>query len=94
MAIVLSMFAAGLFIPALSHSSDAPLETSHLIVSDTTDNFSNEQLKRLAEHAQETLNRILAFWSVDPILGRFGKIRIFFDLPRREIYSRPMESTK
>ncbi len=86
-AIVLSMVVAGLLIPALSQTSDATLETSHLIVSDTTGKLSNEQLKRLADHAQETLNRILAFWSVDPGVGRFGKIRVVFDVPRRDVYS-------
>lgn len=86
-AIVLSMFVAGLLAPVLSQASEATLETSHLIMSDTTGNLSNEKLKRLAEHAQETLNRVLAFWSVDPRIGRFGKIRIYFDLPRREVYS-------
>ena len=86
-AIVLSMFVSGLLIPALSQASEATLETSHLIVSDKTGNLSNEQLKRLAEHAQETLNRVLIFWSVDPKINQFGKIRIYFDLPRREVYS-------
>ena len=86
-AIVLSMFVAGLLIPALSQASEATLETSHLIVSDKTGNLSNEQLKRLVEHAQETLNRVLIFWSVDPRINQFGKIRIYFDLPRREVYS-------
>jgi len=81
------MFVAGLLIPALSQASEATLETSHLIVSDKTGNLSNEQLKRLAEHAQETLNRVLIFWSVDPGINQFGKIRIYFDLPRREVYS-------
>ena len=86
-AIVLAMFVAALLIPALSQASDATLETSHLTVTDTTGKLSNEQLKRLADHGQETLNRILAFWSADPGIGRFGKIRIFFDLPRRDVYS-------
>jgi len=85
--IVLSMFVAGLLTPALSQASDMILETSHLIVSDTTGNLSNEQLKRLANHAQETLNRILAFWSADPGIARFGKIRVVFDVPRRDVYS-------
>jgi hypothetical protein len=86
-AIVLSMLVAGLSIPVLSQASEATLETSHLIVSDKTGNLSNERLERLAEHAQETLNRVLAFWSVTPRIERFGKIRIYFDLPRREVYS-------
>jgi len=86
-AIVLSMFVAGLLIPALSQTSGATLETSHLIVSDTTGKLSNEQLKRLADHAQEALNRVLAFWSADPGIARFGKIRVGFDVPRRDVYS-------
>jgi multidrug efflux pump subunit AcrB len=39
-AIVLSMLVAGLLTPVLSQASDATLETSHLIVSDTTGNLS------------------------------------------------------
>jgi hypothetical protein len=81
-AIILSMFVAGLLIPDLSQPSDSTLETSHLIVSDTIGKLSNEQLKRLADHAQETLNRVLAFWSADPGIARFGKIRVVFDVPR------------
>ncbi len=81
------MFMAGLLTPALSEGSDKTLETSHLIVTDTTGNLSNEQLKRLADHAQETLNKILAFWSADPGIARFGKIRVVFDVPRRDVYS-------
>jgi len=86
-AIVLLMFMAGLLTPALSQGSDKTLETSHLIVTDTTGNLSNEQLKRLADHAQETLNKILVFWSADPGIARFGKIRVVFDVPRRDVYS-------
>jgi hypothetical protein len=81
------MFMAGLLTPALSQGSDKTLETSHLIVTDTTGNLSNEQLKRLADHAQETLNKILVFWSADPGIARFGKIRVVFDVPRRDVYS-------
>jgi hypothetical protein len=86
-AIVLSLFVAGFLTPALSWASDKTLETSHLIVSDATGNLSDEQLKRLADQAQETLNRILAFWSADPGIKRFGKIRVVFDAPRRDFYS-------
>jgi len=86
-AIVLLMFLAGLLTPALSQGSDTTSETSHLIVSDTTGKLSNEQLKRLADHAQKTLNRILAFWSADAGIAQFGKIRVVFDAPRRDVYS-------
>ena len=81
------MFVAGLLAPALSPASDKALETSHLIVSDTTGNLSNEQLKRLADSAQETLNKIIAFWSADPGIAQYGKIRVVFDVPRRDVYS-------
>jgi hypothetical protein len=86
-AIVLLMFVSGLLTPALSQGSDTTLETSHLIASDATGTLSIEQLRRLADHAQETLNRILAFWSADPGIDRFGKIRVVFDVPRRDVYS-------
>jgi hypothetical protein len=86
-AIVSLMFVAGLLAPALSPASDKALETSHLIVSDTTGNLSNEQLKRSADSAQETLNKIIAFWSADPGIAQYGKIRVVFDVPRRDVYS-------
>jgi hypothetical protein len=86
-AIVSLMFVAGLLAPALSPASDKALETSHLMVSDTTGNLSNEQLKRSADSAQETLNKIIAFWSADPGIAQYGKIRVVFDVPRRDVYS-------
>ncbi|MEI6639631.1 MAG: hypothetical protein WCL46_07930 [Chlorobium sp.] len=86
-AIVLSMFVAGLLTPFLSWASDKTVETPHLIVSDATGNLTSEQLKILAEQAQETLNRILIFWSADPGIERLGKIRVIFDEPRRDVYS-------
>jgi len=49
--------------------------------------LSKDQLKSLADQAQTMLERILAFWAADPGIDRFGKIRVIFDLPRRDIYS-------
>ncbi len=86
-AIVSLMFVAGLLAPALSPASEKELETSHLIVSDATGNLSSEQVRQLADSAQETLNKIIAFWSADPGIAQFGKIRIVFDERRREVYS-------
>jgi hypothetical protein len=86
-ATILLIFVAGLSTPTLSSGSDATVETSHLIVSDATGNLSNEQLKRSADSAQETLNRILVFWSADPRIERSGKIRVVLDVPRRDVYS-------
>jgi hypothetical protein len=77
----------GLLIPVLSEASELTVETPGLVVSDAIGNLSNEQLKGLADHAQETLNRVLAFWSADPGIARFGKIRVVFDVPRRDVYS-------
>jgi hypothetical protein len=86
-AMVSLMLVAGLLAPALSPASEKELETSHLIVSDATGNLSNEQLRKLAGSAQETLNKIIAFWSADPGVAQFGKIRVVFDVPRRDVYS-------
>lgn len=86
-AIVLLLFMAGLLMPTLFSKSDATVETSHLIVSDATGNLSIEQLKQRADNAQETLNKIIAFWSADPEIARLGKIRVIFDVPRRDVYS-------
>jgi hypothetical protein len=85
--IVVSILAAGLLIAGLSQASNAIIETQHLIVSDATGKLSNDQLKSLADQAQAMLERILAFWSADSGIDRFGKIRVVFDVPRRDVYS-------
>ena len=79
--------AIGLLTPALSQASNLRLETSDLIVSSSTGYLSDERLKELANQAQETLNKVLAFWSVDSGIDRFGKIQIVFGAPRRDVYS-------
>jgi hypothetical protein len=86
-AIVLSMFVAGLLNTGLSQASSQIIETQHLIVSDATGKLPNDQLQSQADQAQSLLERILAFWSADPGIERFGKIRVIFDLPRRDVYS-------
>ena len=85
-AVLLATLAAGLLTPALSEASSLTLETSHLIVSDNTGNLSDERLRELADHAQETLNKALAFWSTDFRMRQFGKIRVIFDPPRKHDY--------
>ena len=85
--IVVSIFVAGLLIAGLSQASNFVIETQHLIVSDATGKLSNGQLKILADQAQAMLERILAFWSASPGIDRFGKIRVVFDVPRRDVYS-------
>lgn len=78
---------AGLLIAGFSPAWSAVIETDQLIVSDATGKLSNDQLKSLADQAQAMLGRVLAFWSADPGVERWGKIRVVFDAPRREIYS-------
>jgi hypothetical protein len=85
--IVVSILVAGLLIAGLSQASSAVIETQHLIVSDATGKLSNDQLKSLADQAQAMLGRILAFWSADSGVDRLGKIRVVFDVPRRDVYS-------
>jgi hypothetical protein len=70
-----------------SQASGATIETRDLTVSDATGKLSHDQLTRLAEQAQAMLESILSFWSADPGTDRFGKIRVVFDVPRRDFYS-------
>ena len=85
--IIVTIFVACLLITGLSHASSTIVETRDLIVSDATGKLSNEQLKSLANEAQAMLGRIFAFWSADSGVGRLGKIRVVFDVQRREVYS-------
>ncbi len=85
--VVLTIVLTGLFMPLFSQAAGVTFETAHLIVNDGTDILSPEQLKALAEQAQATLENILGFWSVDPGIDRFGKIRVIFERPRRDVYS-------
>ncbi len=78
---------AGLLVAGLTQASSAVVETQHLIASDATGRLSNDQLKSLADQAQAMLERILAFWSADSGANRWGKIRVVFDMPRKEVYS-------
>jgi hypothetical protein len=84
--IVVLILLAGPLIAELSLASSTIIETQYLIASDATGKLSNDRLKDLANQAQEMLERILAFWSVDSGIGQFGKIRVIFDAPRRRDY--------
>lgn len=81
------IWAIWLSTPALSQASNLRLETADLVVSNSTGDLSDERLRELSTQAQETLNKILALWSVDSGIERFGKIRVVFDTPRRDVYS-------
>jgi hypothetical protein len=84
---VVLVLLATLLTARSSAASNPAVETRHLIVSDATGNLSSDQLKNLASQAQAMLDRILEFWSADAGLDRFGKIRVIFDVPRRDVYS-------
>jgi hypothetical protein len=86
-AIVVSTLLPWLLIAGLAQASSALIETRHLIISDASGKISNDQLKSMADQAQTMLERILAFWSADSGIDRFGKIRVVFDVPRRDVYS-------
>ena len=85
--IVVSVLVVGLLIAGLSQASEATIETKQLIVSDATGKLSSDQLKGLADQAQAMFENILVFWSADSGIDRFGKIRVIFDVPRRDVYS-------
>jgi hypothetical protein len=86
-AIVVPILVAGLLIAGLSQASSAIIETQDLIVSDATGKLPNDRLKSLADQAQAMLGRILVFWSADSGVDRLEKIRVVFDVPRRDVYS-------
>ena len=86
-AIALSIIVAGLLISGLSQASSTNRETRDLVVSDTTGKLTDDQLKMLTDQAQTMLESLLAYWSANSGLDRFGKIQIVFDKPRRDVYS-------
>lgn len=85
--LAITVLLAGLSAAGSSWATDAAIDTRHLVVSDAAGNLSPDQLQKLADQAQSTLERVLAFWSTDPGTDRFGKIRVIFDAPRRDVYS-------
>jgi len=83
----LVVLAAGPWAAGLSHASGATIETRDLIVSDATGKLSRDQLQSSARQSQAMLENILSFWSADSGVERLGKIRVVFDVPRRDVYS-------
>lgn len=78
---------ATLAIPSLSLASTLEIQTPSLVVTDGGGSCTDEQLDQLARSAQATLEKVLSFWSADPGMDRFGKIRVVFDNPRKGTYS-------
>lgn len=85
--VLAAILAARLSTAGAAPAANGSVETQHLSVSDATGALSNERLKSLADQAEATVARILAFWSADAGTDRWGKIRLVFDPPRREVYS-------
>jgi len=85
----LSLLCLAIFLAnsSLSSASTREIQTPSLVVTDGNGSYSDEQLGQLAKRAQETLEKILALWSADAGLERFGKIRVVFDAPRNGYYS-------
>lgn len=76
----------GLFAAGSSPALTTTVETGYIIARDATGKLSDDRLKDLANQAQSAVERILEFWSAEPGIDRFGKIRVVFDEPRRKIY--------
>jgi len=74
-------------IPSISSAATLEIQTPSLIITASSGSCTNEQLGQLAKKTQETLDEILALWSADDGLERFGKIRVVFDAPRNGNYS-------
>ena len=87
-AILLLVLGAGLaWTLAEAPYAKSAVETNHLTVVDDTGKISSEELRRLAAQIQNMLDRVLAFWSADAGIARFGKIKVVLDRPRRDVYS-------
>ncbi|MBS1160856.1 MAG: hypothetical protein H6R15_3275 [Proteobacteria bacterium] len=86
-AFLLSILIVGLLAPGLSGASSAIIEKQDLIGSDFSGQLSDDQLQRLTDEAQAMVDKVVELWSADSGVQRFGKIRVVFDSPHREIYS-------
>jgi hypothetical protein len=80
------MVAALLSLAATSRAWSASVETKDLVVSSTVATLSTDRLKTMADQAQTMLERVVAFWSADSRIDRFGKIQVIFDLSDRGDY--------
>ena len=60
------------------------VETTHLIVRDKTGQLTDEQVRKIADKADNALREVLKFWSEDPKVDELGKIRLELERPRGE----------
>jgi hypothetical protein len=65
-------------IPEREKTTVAAVETPYLTVSDITGELSVERIRNLANTAQKALENIVRYWSTDPKIDKFGKIRLEF----------------
>lgn len=57
----------------------APFENERLIIRDIRGNIPPEMFEKLVSKTDETLTKVLQFWSTDPRTKQFGKIIVEFD---------------
>ena len=84
---ILGVGSLSMFPLPKSPPAKGSVETTHLTVVDSTGKLSSEALNRLARQTQDSMDRVLAFWSADAGIARFGKIKLVLDKPRRDVYS-------
>ncbi len=82
----ISLAMALLLSASASRAWSASVETKDLIVNSTVAILSTDRLKIMAGQAQTMLDRVVAFWSADSRIDRFGKIQVIFDLPDKGDY--------
>lgn len=75
------MLAALLSVAGTSRAWSATVETKDLVVNDIAGFPSTDRLKIIADQAQTMLERVVAFWSADSGIDRFGKIQVILDFP-------------
>jgi hypothetical protein len=74
------------FFPMKGIAIGQIVESRHFIVQDMTGSLSASRVNAMANAAEGALKQILDFWSADPRINDFGKIRLELDKPRAGIY--------
>ncbi len=86
--LVFALALVALVLPlGLARAGGAEVQTRNLVAVDATGGLSEAELRGLADEAQALLERVLAFWSAEDGIERYGKIRVLFDAPRRGNYA-------
>lgn len=61
-------------------ASTLVVETPRLVVADRA-SLSDDRLRAVAAHAQETLDKLASFWTAEAVLDEIGKIRVVTEPP-------------